>query len=187
MTKSYKYSLEKNGDGFSFDEVNEEGLLADTRGVQVPVVCEPTCVFDAIPPGEYTFLTARLTTLAAPGGDPADAIDMQINSLLWTLAYESGGPIEPDALVQFGDADPLPGHVAGGLAEDVIVVLSVGDVNCDRAIDARDIGSFMMALLDPSGYAEMHPNCDGNLADVNGDGLSDPSDIEDFVNLLMNP
>ena len=174
-------------DGFLFDEVNEGGLLAITKGVQVPLVCEPTCEFDPIPPGEYTFLTARLTTLAAPGGDPADAIDMQINSLLWTFANDPAGPIHPDPLVQFGDADPLAGDVEGGLAEGVIVVLSVGDVNCDRAIDARDISSFSMAVLDPSGYAAMHPDCDGNLADVNGDGFSDPLDVEDFVYLLMDP
>lgn len=173
-------------DGYLFEEINEDGLLADTRGVEIPVKDNPP-VFVPIPPGEYTFLEARLTTLATADGDPSDAIDMQINSLLWTLVADPAGPVAPDALVQFGDADPIPGDLEGGLAEDVIVVLAVGDVNCDRAVDARDIGSFSQALLDPASYAALNPNCNSHLGDINGDGETSLSDIEQFVQQLLEP
>lgn len=62
-----------------------------------------------------------------------------------------------------------------------------GDLNCDGVLDARDIGPFSLALLDPTGYATAFPQCNLNLADLNGDGTVDPSDIGPFVQLLLGP
>jgi hypothetical protein len=63
----------------------------------------------------------------------------------------------------------------------------LGDVNCDGALDAFDIEAFILALLDPVGYANQHPNCDRMRADINGDGPVDAFDIALFVALLGAP
>jgi hypothetical protein len=47
-----------------------------------------------------------------------------------------------------------------------------------------DIGPFVLALTDPAGYAAEFPNCDVNLADMNGDGIISVSDIGPFVAVL---
>lgn len=62
-----------------------------------------------------------------------------------------------------------------------------GDLNCDGAIDAFDIETFITATLDPNGYRQAYPACDNMLADMNGDGALDAFDIEPFVGLLVAP
>ncbi|NLF29331.1 MAG: hypothetical protein GX591_00420 [Planctomycetes bacterium] len=61
----------------------------------------------------------------------------------------------------------------------------VGDVNCDGAIDTADIDPFVMALVNPDGYAATYPDCDLQLADCNGDGVVDTADIDAFVALIV--
>jgi hypothetical protein len=63
----------------------------------------------------------------------------------------------------------------------------VGDLNCDGVINTLDIEAFILALLDPDGYALMYPDCDRMLADINGDGAVNTLDIEAFVALLTGP
>ena len=46
---------------------------------------------------------------------------------------------------------------------------------------------FVLALIDPAGYATAYPNCDIMLADINGDGVVDAFDIDPFVELLTGP
>ena len=65
--------------------------------------------------------------------------------------------------------------------------LVAGDLNCDGFLDARDLGPFSLAVLDPTGYATAFPRCYLNLADLNGDGIVDPSDIGPLVQLLLGP
>jgi hypothetical protein len=67
------------------------------------------------------------------------------------------------------------------------IVAGAGDLNCDAAIDAFDIEPFLLALLDPGGYAERYPNCHRLTADINADGAVDAFDIEPFVDLLLGP
>jgi hypothetical protein len=62
---------------------------------------------------------------------------------------------------------------------------SSGDLNCDGALDAFDIESFINAMLDPAGYRSAFPTCDPLLADVNEDGAVDAFDIEPFIALLI--
>ncbi len=38
---------------------------------------------------------------------------------------------------------------------------------------------------EPSEYGSLYPDCDINLADINGDGSVDALDIEGFLNLLF--
>ena len=60
----------------------------------------------------------------------------------------------------------------------------VGDLNCDDAVNVFDIDPFVLALVDPSGYAAQHPDCDVLLADTNYDGAVNVFDIDPFVTLL---
>ena len=43
---------------------------------------------------------------------------------------------------------------------------------------------FVLALIDPAGYAAAYPGCDINRADCNGDSNIDGLDIDPFVELL---
>lgn len=60
----------------------------------------------------------------------------------------------------------------------------LGDLNCDGAYGAFDIEPFIVALMDPIRYRQLHPACDPALADINEDGAVDGFDIEPFVTLL---
>lgn len=64
--------------------------------------------------------------------------------------------------------------------------LSPGDMNCSGAVDLDDVGPFIQAILDPSGYDVAFPNCDKNLADMNEDTLRNGADIADFVAALVS-
>ena len=60
-----------------------------------------------------------------------------------------------------------------------------GDLNCDGAINVFDIDPFVLALVDPAGYAAEYPDCDFTLADANHDGDVNVFDIDPFVQLLV--
>lgn len=61
----------------------------------------------------------------------------------------------------------------------------LGDCNCDGGIDVYDINAFVLAMLDPAGYALRYPGCDLRTADLNSDGVVDGYDIDAFVSLLL--
>jgi hypothetical protein len=61
-----------------------------------------------------------------------------------------------------------------------------GDLNCDNEINGYDIDPFVLALTDPTAYAEQFPSCSYMLADVNGDGSVNGYDIDPFVVLLTS-
>ncbi|MGE3181168.1 MAG: M12 family metallo-peptidase [Phycisphaerae bacterium] len=59
-----------------------------------------------------------------------------------------------------------------------------GDMNCDGTVSVSDIGGFVLALTDPSGYAAQYPDCDIENGDINQDSSVSVSDIGPFVALL---
>jgi len=59
-----------------------------------------------------------------------------------------------------------------------------GDLNCDGAINVFDIDPFVLAMVDPAGYAAEYPGCDAMLADANHDGVVNVFDIDPFVACL---
>lgn len=61
-----------------------------------------------------------------------------------------------------------------------------GDLDCNSVVGTTDITPFVIALTDPDGFAAQYPNCDIDLADINGDGRVSVGDIGAFVNLLVN-
>ena len=62
---------------------------------------------------------------------------------------------------------------------------ATGDINCDGSIDFGDIDPFVLALTDPTTYAERYAECHIELADLSGDGLVNNGDIDPFVALLV--
>lgn len=60
----------------------------------------------------------------------------------------------------------------------------LGDMNCDGMVSVTDIGAFVLALTDPTGYAAAFPNCDIMAGDLNGDVQVTVGDIGPFVALL---
>lgn len=62
---------------------------------------------------------------------------------------------------------------------------TVGNPNCDAVIDLNDVPGFILALLDPAGYAATYPDCNPMQADVSGDGQLDGRDVPPFAALLL--
>ena len=61
----------------------------------------------------------------------------------------------------------------------------LGDLNCDGRIDFDDIDPFLLALYEPSQYAQTYPDCNLQNGDFNFDGIVMFSDIDPFVAVLM--
>ncbi|QOJ15867.1 MAG: hypothetical protein HRU75_14995 [Planctomycetia bacterium] len=62
----------------------------------------------------------------------------------------------------------------------------LGDMNCDGVVNNFDIDPFVMALIDPTGYAAAFPGCDAAArGDVNGDSAFNNFDIDPFVALIL--
>jgi formylglycine-generating enzyme len=60
-----------------------------------------------------------------------------------------------------------------------------GDLNCDTVVDGLDVGPFVLALIDPSGYGAAYPGCPLSNADFNCDGDADQEDVGGFVSCLL--
>ncbi len=61
---------------------------------------------------------------------------------------------------------------------------ALGDLNCDGGVNFGDINPFVLALADPSAYANAFPGCNVLNADINVDGAANFGDINPFVALL---
>jgi 1,4-alpha-glucan branching enzyme len=59
-----------------------------------------------------------------------------------------------------------------------------GDINCDGVVDFGDINPFVLALSNPTAYAQTYPCCPLASRDINQDGAFDFGDINPFVSLL---
>lgn len=63
----------------------------------------------------------------------------------------------------------------------------LGDMNGDDELDKYDVDEFVLALIDPAGYAERYPDLDRTRrGDINGDGVFDVLDVESLVDLMLN-
>ncbi|MBK9127940.1 MAG: hypothetical protein IPM13_09080 [Phycisphaerales bacterium] len=79
---------------------------------------------------------------------------------------------------------PIDHELVYDAAGNLVRVDVVGDLNCDGEVTFDDLDAFMLALTDPSGYAQAHPDCSLLLGDVDGDGDMDFDDIDYWVALV---
>lgn len=61
-----------------------------------------------------------------------------------------------------------------------------GDMNCDGTVNNFDIDAFVLALVDPTGYAAAFPSCDRLHGDIDRSGAMNNFDIDPFVNCILN-
>lgn len=66
----------------------------------------------------------------------------------------------------------------------LIGLIPSGDVNCDGAINFKDIDPLVLALSGQAAYDAVFPNCNWLTADINGDGNVTFKDIDPFVLVL---
>ncbi len=76
--------------------------------------------------------------------------------------------------------------IAGVLAFPGSVRGVPGDLDCSGGLTIDDAGPFVLALVDPAGYAAAYPGCDIDQADMNLDTLTNGADIWLFVDALLN-
>ncbi|MGD8452606.1 MAG: C25 family cysteine peptidase [Phycisphaerae bacterium] len=104
--------------------------------------------------------------------------------------------VTPTAQVQlrFIAADEGQGSLVEAAIDDLLIIgvecelqYVAGDMNCDSLVDNFDISPFVMALTNPTGYAEAYPDCNILNGDINGDGELNNFDIGPFVTVLTNP
>lgn len=124
---------------------------------------------------------------------------------------ELGLPANPGGFVRLAAGIVLPdGRVTGqwlpGLSANLAIVgpapdlrafdgdqhaafwlRQAGDLNCDGLTNNFDIGPFVLALIDPPGYAAAFPACARRNADIDNDAAVTNFDIDPFVNLLLQP
>lgn len=61
----------------------------------------------------------------------------------------------------------------------------LGNMNCDCAVDLLDVDPFILALLDPIGYATLYPACNILRGDIQPNGGVDGGDVQGFLSLLI--
>ncbi len=61
---------------------------------------------------------------------------------------------------------------------------SIGDMDCDGAVDELDVEPFALALIDVFAYNAAFPTCDSANADANEDGALSGADIPAFIAIL---
>lgn len=60
----------------------------------------------------------------------------------------------------------------------------LGDMNCDGALNFKDINPFVQGLGDPAAWLAAHPGCPIENLDLDGNGIVNFKDINPFVGLL---
>jgi len=65
--------------------------------------------------------------------------------------------------------------------------LTIGDVNCDGAVDGRDVQALTLALTDEDVFKTAYPTCTPFAGDVDRNGLLDVDDVQAMVDILLVP
>jgi len=129
-------------------------------------------------PGQTAYFTIAVPNQGQGGAWFARESTMV--SLSDTLWVSGGIGYQPFANIEYTQFD---GRLEGNWAFQVVP--EPGDVNCDGSISTLDVEPFVVALLDPAGYAAAFPNCNVQTADMNGDGTINGLDISGFVKCVL--
>lgn len=78
-------------------------------------------------------------------------------------------------------------EIANTVRIQMNTALKTGDMNCDGLIDGRDIGPFVLAILDPGAYATQFSGCAIENGDIDNDTNTDVDDVPGFASLLVTP
>lgn len=123
---------------------------------------------NGVTPFTRTYTAGALVTLTAP---------LRPNGLAFWRWRQDNTPLAADQNI-------LVLAASNTMLEAEYVVL--GDMNGDGDINNFDIDPFVLALVDPDGYATAFPGLDRlRLGDIDGDGNMNNFDIDPFVNLLI--
>ena len=155
--------------------------------------------------GQSSRLDYRIVALSHENGD-ADLSALSLNGLPpgtpveGSLNIPPGGKGQLDLTAEFVEDRPTETFDIVALADmdgdgtyDPLSSIAMtcfippggaGDLNCDGVVNNFDIDPFVLALTNPTKYAQQFPNCDRRLADCNGDEEVNNFDIDPFVRLL---
>jgi hypothetical protein len=146
------------------------------------------------------FMYRRGETHRVTNDDDVDGIEdssptVWNNAVIWTR-YQAGSTpylklwdgFDTRTLATTGGKHPSfrHGRVAWFGQDDLNLaeVHRVGDMNCDRNINLKDINAFVLALSSPENWHALFPGCPILNGDVNQDGSFDLGDINAFSNHL---
>lgn len=114
------------------------------------------------------------TTRAGAGGGPDSVAGMDLD--------------QDGKLHVAGATIPSPGILDVTVVRfrdcDVVCMELPGDMNCDGLVSVTDIGPFVLALTNPSGYGDAYPDCRILNGDLTADEQVSVGDIGGFVDLL---
>jgi len=140
-------------------------------------------------PCQFRVANQDFYRIGEPLGEQEFCVHSESPVNTYNSAYEPHLPA-PDCLSPSPGSRPcclrgFGGRWAVGL--DVAPLsLTRGDANCDGTTNGLDIDPFVLAVLDPVGYAVEYPMCLLGNADTNADALVNYSDIDSFVVCVLS-
>jgi D-alanyl-D-alanine carboxypeptidase len=186
-----------------------DGILITNLGsssAQIQVVHDqPTAVYNAtLAPGQVLSIAPYGAAVPQPGANLTVTHTGSVGSAILDIA-ERGYTFELELTAGDG-AFQARMTASTSMGEDDVDVILIGrdrepgavvdlilsntlddDPGCDGVLGVEDIPPFVLALLDPAGYAEDYPHCYIFSADRNGDGRLDAADISPFAGELLAP
>lgn len=102
-----------------------------------------------------------------------------------TLAVGAHGEESSATGVNGNQADNGADNSGAVYLFSIVPCPTLGDVNCDCAVDPLDVEAFVLALVDPAGYAVAYLTCDLLNGDMQPDGSVNGDDVQGFVDLLI--
>lgn len=94
------------------------------------------------------------------------------------IAADINGNLSPDLAVVNRDSNDV------SILRNLGACISPGDMNCDGSVNGFDVDGLVLALTNPTGYAQQFPQCDIRNGDINSDGSVNGFDVDGFVGLL---
>lgn len=152
------------------------------------ILCE---LFDEYGPKIWFDYFSSFLPAPAPLPVPIDTLEKQATWFVAVVSASSGADLRDRFEIDYGFPvdqaawTEIYAAVSARIAARTMVEPARGDSNCDCVFDAVDVPAFVLALVNPSGYAAAYPNCDRGIADVNGDDQIDGRDVQAFVQTLL--